>query len=56
MGLGDIPHMNLCGSINSMLARQEYYSQIKKNIKRGLNYFDNFFLFFEDYLYKDIFI
>nr|DAL05950.1 MAG TPA: hypothetical protein [Caudoviricetes sp.] len=28
-----------------MLARQKLYSKIKKNIKRGLNYFDNFFLF-----------
>ena len=37
---------NLYESTNSMLARQEYYPQIKKNIKRGLNYFDNFFLFF----------
>ena len=35
-----------------MLARHSFYSHIKKNIKRGLNYFDNFFLFFDDYLYK----
>ena len=27
-----------------------------KKLKRGLNYSDNFFLFFEDYLYKNIFI
>ena len=39
-----------------MLARQEYYSQIKKNIKRGLNYFDNFFLFFKDYLLPDLYL
>ena len=26
--------------------RQELYIPIMKNIKRGLNYFDNFFLFF----------
>lgn len=56
MGVGLFPHTNLCGSTNSVLARQKYYSQIKENIKRGLNYFDKFFLFFEDYLYKNIFI
>ncbi len=28
-----------------MLARQDFYSHILKNIKRGLNYLGNFFLF-----------
>lgn len=56
MGVGFFPHTNLCGSTNSVLARHRFYSHIQKNKKRGLNYSDNFFLFFEDYLYKNIFI
>ena len=46
----------LCELSQKFGCYQEYYSQIKKNINRGLNYFDNFFLFFKDYLYKNIFI
>jgi hypothetical protein len=41
-GLGFFPHLNLYVNTNSVLARQEHYSKNKENIKRGLNYFDNF--------------
>ena len=53
MGFELFPHTNLCGSTNSVLARHILYSRIQEKIKRGLNYFDNFFLFFKDYLYKN---
>ena len=56
LGYGNFPYKNLCGSTNSVLARHYFYSHSLKNIKRVLNYFDNFFLFFKDYLHKNIFI
>ena len=39
-----------------MLARHIFCSHIQKIKKRGLNYFDKFFLFFEDYLLPNLYL
>ncbi len=51
-----IPIVEFMREYKSVLDRHYFYSHSLKNIKRGLNYFDNFFLFFKDYLHKNIFI